>query len=145
MTGVHVDPTDDIEPYALNASGVVNIAIWTDRLALNGFKLFRENWIPVAVQIPNWKRVKDLGKVVSLRGLWRSGHRGGENVLYSRKRRQKKRYLPDGTMVLGNTAADGICVVMVPFRMRRRCEGIGGLFPLSETLADTGIPPVSSP
>ncbi len=40
------------------ASGLVNIAIMDGTVwrLLNGFKLFRENWIPVAVQILNSKR-----------------------------------------------------------------------------------------
>ncbi|MBW9312757.1 hypothetical protein FA041_10340 [Escherichia coli] len=52
------DPTHDIDLYCDRASGLVNIAIMDGTVwrLLNGFKLFRENWIPVAVQILNSKR-----------------------------------------------------------------------------------------
>lgn len=52
------DPTHDIDLYCDTASGLVNIAIMDGTVwrLLNGFKLFRENWIPVAVQILNSKR-----------------------------------------------------------------------------------------
>ena len=52
--------------------------------------------------------MKDLGAVVSFKGYYGgSGHCGGENA-YIAEDGIEKRYLPDGMLVLGNTAADGI-------------------------------------
>ncbi|WP_411005404.1 hypothetical protein [Escherichia coli] len=52
------DPTHDLDLYCDQASGLVNIAIMDGTVwrLLNGFKLFREKLIPVAVQILNSKR-----------------------------------------------------------------------------------------
>lgn len=52
------DPTYDIDLFCDQASGLVNIAIMDGTVwrLLNGFKLFREKWIPVAVQTHNSKR-----------------------------------------------------------------------------------------
>ncbi len=93
------------------ASGLVNIAIMDGTVwrLLNGFKLFREKLDTRRGSNSQLETaVKDLGAVVSFKGvLRRSGHCGGENVLYSR-RRYRKTLSSDGMLVLGNTAADGI-------------------------------------
>ncbi|GHL45162.1 hypothetical protein ECZU29_00120 [Escherichia coli] len=46
--------TDDIEAYALNASGVVNIIVFDPK----GWALFRSfrGWILVAALIPSWRQ-----------------------------------------------------------------------------------------
>ncbi|WP_332834577.1 major capsid protein [Escherichia coli] len=50
----------------------------------------------------------------------------------------EKRYLPEGTLVLGNTGSRGHSLLWC----HSGCTGVvrrcGGLFPLSETLADRG-------
>ncbi len=50
----------------------------------------------------------------------------------------EKRYLPEGTLVLGNTAAEGIRCYGAIQDAQALSEALPGLFPLSETLADRG-------
>ncbi|WP_054178602.1 major capsid protein [Trabulsiella odontotermitis] len=104
------DPTDDIEAYALSASGVVNIIVFDPK----GWALFR-SFKAVKEKLDTRRgsnseletALKDLGEVVSYKGMY------GDVaiVVYSGQfieDDQKKNYLPDLTMVLGNTQARGI-------------------------------------
>lgn len=52
------DPTDDIEAYALNASGVVNIIVFDPKAGRCSVpsKPSGRSWIPVAALIPNWRQ-----------------------------------------------------------------------------------------
>ncbi len=99
------DPTDDIEAYALNASGVVNIIVFDPK----GWALFR-SFKAVEKKLDTRRgsnseletAVKDLGMAVSYKGMF------GDVaiVVYSGQYVEndvKKNYLPDLTMVLGNT------------------------------------------
>ncbi len=68
-----------------------------------------KNWIPVAAQIHNSKTaVKDLGAVVSFKGYYGDLAIVVAKTSYVAEDGTEKRYLPEGTLVLGNTAADGI-------------------------------------
>ena len=104
------DPTDDIEAYALNASGVVNIIVFDPK----GWALFR-----------SFKAVKEKldTRRGSHSGAGDSGKRPGKAVSYKGmygdvlsscipdstwKTASKKNFLPDNTMVLGNTQARGL-------------------------------------
>jgi hypothetical protein len=104
------DPTDDIEAYALNASGTVNIIVVDPR----GWSLFR-SFKKVQEKLDTRRgsnseletALKDLGKVVSYKGMFGdvavavySGQHQVDGVT--------KNYLPDLTMVLGNTLARGL-------------------------------------
>lgn len=104
------DPTDDIEAYALNASGVVNIIVFDPK----GWALFR-SFKAVKEKLDTRRgshseletAVKDLGKAVSYKGMY------GDVaiVVYSGQYVEngvKKNFLPDNTMVLGNTHARGL-------------------------------------
>lgn len=104
------DPTDDIEAYALNASGVVNIIVFDPK----GWALFR-SFEAVKEKLDTRRgsnaeletALKDLGLAVSYKGMY------GDVaiVVYSGQRIEndvKKNYLPDNTMVLGNTLARGL-------------------------------------
>ncbi|EOL3347498.1 S49 family peptidase, partial [Escherichia coli] len=97
------DPTDDIEAYALNASGVVNIIVFDPK----GWALFR-SFKAVREKLDTRRgshseletAVKDLGKAVSYKGMY------GDVaiVVYSGQYVEngvKKNFLPDNTMVLG--------------------------------------------
>ncbi|HAM9382261.1 TPA: DUF1983 domain-containing protein [Escherichia coli] len=104
------DPTDDIEAYALNASGVVNIIVFDPK----GWALFR-SFKAVREKLDTRRgshseletAVKDLGEAVSYKGMY------GDTaiVVYSGQYVEndvKKNFLPDNTMVLGNTQARGL-------------------------------------
>ncbi|WP_234262263.1 major capsid protein [Klebsiella aerogenes] len=105
------DPTGDIDMYADNASGTINIMVldgkaWT---ALNRFKLFREKLdTRRGSQSRLETALKDLGDTVSYKGYY-----GDVLVVVYKgqyidpKTGQKTRYLPDNTMVLGNTQSKG--------------------------------------
>lgn len=106
------DPTADLIAYALNASGVVNIAIM-DPLAWTEFSSFdkvqkkldtRRGSVSVLETA-----LKDLGKVVSVKGYY------GDVVIVvyygqhiNPKTGAKENYLPDNTIIMGNTQARGI-------------------------------------
>ncbi len=105
------DPTDDIEAYALNASGVVNIIVFDPK----GWALFRsfkavrgEAGYPSRLSFRTGDSgKKTTGKAVSYKGMY------GDVaiVVYSGQYVEngvKKNFLPDNTMVLGNTQARGL-------------------------------------
>ncbi len=101
------DPTDDIETYAVNASGVVNIIVFDPK----GWSLFR-SFKAVKDKLDTRRgsnseletALKDLGQAVSYKGMY------GDVaiVVYAGQYVEggvQKNYLPDNTMVLGNTGA----------------------------------------
>lgn len=104
------DPTDDIERYALGASGVIDIIVFDPK----GWALFRSfDAVKEKLDTRRGSRaeletaLKDLGEVVSYKGMF------GDVaiVVYSGQyveNSQKKYYLPELSMVLGNTQARGI-------------------------------------
>lgn len=100
----------NIEAYALNASGVVNIIVFDPK----GWALFR-SFKAVKEKLDTRRgshseletAVKDLGEAVSYKGMY------GDTaiVVYSGQYVEndvKKNFLPDNTMVLGNTQARGL-------------------------------------
>lgn len=104
------DPTEDIEAYALNASGVVNIIVFDPK----GWALFR-SFKAVREKLDTRRgsnseletALKDLGRAVSYKGMY------GDVaiVVYAGQYIEgdaKKNYLPDLSMVLGNTLARGL-------------------------------------
>ncbi|UYM55663.1 major capsid protein [Leclercia adecarboxylata] len=104
------DPTDDIETYAVNASGVVNIIVFDPK----GWSLFR-SFKAVKDKLDTRRgsnseletALKDLGQAVSYKGMY------GDVaiVVYAGQYVEggvQKNYLPDNTMVLGNTQARGL-------------------------------------
>lgn len=104
------DPTDDIEQWALSASGVINIIVMDPK----AWALFR-SFKAVKEKLDTRRgsnsvletAVKDLGDVVSYKGML-----GDVSiVVYSGQHIEngvKKNYLPDLTLVMGNTMARGI-------------------------------------
>ncbi|WP_201748463.1 major capsid protein, partial [Escherichia coli] len=104
------DPTHDLDLYCDQASGLVNIAIMDGTVwrLLNGFKLFREKLDTRRGSNSQLETaVKDLGEAVSYKGMY------GDTaiVVYSGQYVEndvKKNFLPDNTMVLGNTQARGL-------------------------------------
>jgi len=104
------DPTDDIETYAVNASGVVNIIVFDPK----GWSLFR-SFKAVKDKLDTRRgsnseletALKDLGQAVSYKGMY------GDVaiVVYAGQYVEggvQKNYLPDNTMVLGNAQREGI-------------------------------------
>ncbi|NPM38276.1 major capsid protein E, partial [Escherichia coli] len=103
------DPTHDIDLYCDLASGLVNIAIMDGTVwrLLNGFKLFREKLDTRRGSNSQLETaVKDLGAVVSFKGYYGDLAIVVAKTSYIAEDGTEKRYLPDGMLVLGNTAAD---------------------------------------
>ncbi|MDL2158652.1 major capsid protein [Escherichia coli] len=105
------DPTYDIDLFCDQASGLVNIAIMDGTVwrLLNGFKLFREKMDTRRGSNSQLETtVKDLGAVVSFKGYYGDLAIVVAKTSYVAEDGTEKRYLPEGTLVLGNTAAEGI-------------------------------------
>ncbi|MCM5146582.1 major capsid protein, partial [Escherichia coli] len=105
------DPTHDLDLYCDQASGLVNIAIMDGTVwrLLNGFKLFREKLDTRRGSNSQLETaVKDLGAVVSFKGYYGDLAIVVAKTSYIAEDGIEKRYLPEGMLVLGNTAADGI-------------------------------------
>lgn len=111
------DPTFDLDMYADQASGAVNIAVM-DGLAwrtLNSFKLFREKLDTRRGSNSRLETaLKDLGEVVSFKGYY------GELAIVVSKNQYVDeggnlvKYLPDNIIIMGNTDAGGIrCYGMI--------------------------------
>ena len=105
------DPTDDIDMYADNASGAVNIMVLDGEAwkMLNSFKRFREKMDTRRGSNSAMETaLKDLGKVVSFKGYY-----GDVAVVVYKgqyvdpKTGEKVRYMPENMMVLGNTMSRG--------------------------------------
>lgn len=104
------DPTDDIEAYALNASGAINIIVF-DPKAWSLFRSFKKVQDKLDTRRGSNSAletaVKDLGSAVSYKGMY------GDVaiVVYAGQiieKGKKRNALPDLTMVLGNTNARGL-------------------------------------
>ena len=105
------DPTHDIDMYSDQASGLVNIAVMDGRVwrLLNGFKLFREKLDTRRGSSSQLETaVKDLGAVVSFKGYYGDLAIVVAKTSYVDAQGKDVRYLPEGTLVLGNTASEGI-------------------------------------
>lgn len=105
------DPTEDIDRYADNASGAIDIMVldgqaWT---LLNSFKRFREKLDTRRGSNSQLETaLKDLGQAVSYKGYY------GDVAIVVYKgqyvdpdSKTKEKYMPDMTIVLGNTQARG--------------------------------------
>lgn len=104
------DPTDDIEMYALNATGVINIIVF-DPKAWSLFRSFKKVQDKLDTRRGSHSEmetaVKDLGMAVSYKGMYGDVAivvYSGQHIVND----VKTNYLPDLTMVLGNTQARGI-------------------------------------
>jgi len=136
------DPTDDIEAYSLNASGVVNIIVFDPK----GWALFR-SFDAVKEKLDTRRgsnseletALKDLGRAVSYKGMY------GDVaiVVYSGQYIEndtKKNYLPDLTMVLGNTQARGLRTYGCIQDADARREGINASARYPKNWIQTGDP-----
>ncbi|ECJ5891777.1 major capsid protein [Salmonella enterica subsp. salamae] len=105
------DPSDDIEAYADLASGTVNVIVM-DGKAWKQLKRFKKFWAALDTRRGSDSQIeialKDLGDVVSFKGYY------GDTAIVVYKGQyvdpetgNEKRYLPDNTMVLGNTKNRG--------------------------------------
>ncbi|EIX4511012.1 major capsid protein [Escherichia coli] len=105
------DPTHDIDMYCDQASGVINIAIMDGKVwrILNGFKLFREKLDTKRGSTSQMETaLKDLGSVVSFKGYYGDVAIVVAKTSYVAADGKDTRYLPEGTLILGNTGAEGI-------------------------------------
>ncbi|WP_213715714.1 major capsid protein [Cedecea lapagei] len=136
------DPTDDIEAYAVNASGVVNIIVFDPK----GWSLFR-SFKAVKEKLDTRRgsnseletALKDLGQAVSFKGMY------GDVaiVVYSGQYIEgdtKKNYLPDLTMVLGNTQARGLRTYGCIQDVEAISEGINASSRYPKNWVQTGDP-----
>lgn len=104
------DPTEDIEMYALNASGAVNIIIFDPKgwSLFRSFKMVREKLDTRRGSSSHLETaLKDLGKIVSYKGMY-----GDVAILVYAGQKVvdgvKQNILPENTMVLGNTLTRGV-------------------------------------
>lgn len=105
------DPTHDIDMYCDQASGLINVAVMDGKVwrLLNGFKLFREKLDTRRGSNSQLETaVKDLGAVVSFKGYYGDLAIIVAKTSYVAADRTETRYLPEGALVLGNTASEGI-------------------------------------
>ncbi|WP_280069886.1 major capsid protein [Escherichia coli] len=106
------DPSDDIESYADLASGAVNVIIM-DGKAWKQLKRFKKFWTALDTRRGSNSQLevalKNLGDVVSFKGYY------GDTALFVYKGQYidpltgtETRYMPDNTMILGNTKNRGL-------------------------------------
>lgn len=105
------DPTFDIDLYADQASGAVNIIVM-DGLAwrqLNAFKLFREKLDTRRGSNSRLETaLKNLGEVVSFKGYFGDVAIVVAKTQFVNAAGETELYMPENTLVLGNTDAGGI-------------------------------------
>lgn len=111
------DPTFDIDMYADQASGAVNIIVM-DGLAwrvLNSFKLFREKLDTRRGSNSRLETaLKNLGEVVSFKGYFGDVAMVVAKTQFFKETGETELYMPENTLVLGNTDAGGIrCYGMI--------------------------------
>lgn len=106
------DPTGDLEDYALHASGVINLMVmdpkaWT---LFHSFKKVQDKLDTRRGSVSYLETaLKDLGKVASIKGMY-----GDVAVIVymgqfiDPKTNKKTNYLPENTLVMGNSEARGI-------------------------------------
>lgn len=105
------DPTHDLDAYCDFASGTINIAIMDGTVwrMLNGFKLFREKLDTRRGSKSELETaLKDLGSVVSFKGHYGDLAIVVAKTTYVDENGDEQRYLPEGTLILGNTQAEGV-------------------------------------
>ncbi|EFH7608822.1 major capsid protein [Escherichia coli] len=105
------DPTHDLDAYCDFASGTINIAIMDGTVwrMLNGFKLFREKLDTRRGSKSELETaLKDLGSVVSFKGWYGDLAIVVAKTTYVDENGDEQRYLPEGTLILGNTQAEGV-------------------------------------
>ncbi|EIQ2013459.1 TPA: major capsid protein E, partial [Escherichia coli] len=105
------DPTHDLDAYCDFASGTINIAIMDGTVwrMLNGFKLFREKLDTRRGSKSELETaLKDLGSVVSFKGYYGDLAIMVAKTTYVDENGDEQRYLPEGTLILGNTQVEGV-------------------------------------
>ncbi|HFF9407534.1 TPA: major capsid protein [Escherichia coli] len=105
------DPTSDMDAYCDFASGTINIAIMDGTVwrLLNGFKRFRDKLDTRRGSTSELETaLKDLGDVVSFKGWYGELAVVVAKTSYIDKDGVEQRYMPEGTMVLGNTRTAGV-------------------------------------
>ncbi|EJN3592794.1 major capsid protein [Escherichia coli] len=105
------DPTHDLDAYCDFASGTINIAIMDGAVwrMLNGFKLFREKLDTRRGSKSELETaLKDLGSVVSFKGYYGDLAIMVAKTTYVDENGDEQRYLPEGTLILGNTQVEGV-------------------------------------
>lgn len=111
------DPTLDLELYADQASGVINIMLMDGKAwrTLNGFKRFREKLDTRRGSNSQLETaLKDLGSVVSFRGYYGDVAIVVSKAQYMKESGETERYLPDNTIVMGNSMIEGVrCYGMI--------------------------------
>ncbi|ECB1325838.1 major capsid protein [Salmonella enterica subsp. enterica serovar Nigeria] len=141
------DPSDDIESYADQASGVVNVIVM-DGKAWKQLKRFKKFWAALDTRRGSSSQLevtlKDLGDVVSFKGYY------GDTALVVYKgqyvdpsKGTKKRYLPDGIMVLGNLNCRGFRTYGAILDQDALNEGIAEATRYPKTWTTTGDPAVT--
>ncbi|EBF8121257.1 major capsid protein [Salmonella enterica subsp. enterica serovar Aba] len=141
------DPSDDIESYADQASGAVNVIVM-DGKAWKQLKRFKKFWAALDTRRGSNSQLevtlKDLGDVVSFKGYY------GDTALVVYKgqyvdpsRGTKKRYLPDGIMVLGNLNCRGFRTYGAILDQDALNEGISEATRYPKTWTTTGDPAVT--
>ncbi|MET4696952.1 major capsid protein [Endozoicomonas lisbonensis] len=103
------DPSSDIDTWCDNASGAIDIAVMDGKSwkLLNSFKLFREKLETRRGSKSELETaLKDLGKVVSIKGFY-----GDVAIVvykgYYIEDDKRVKYMPDNTIVFGNTGYQG--------------------------------------
>ena len=111
------DPTFDLDLYADQASGTINVMVMDGGAwkILNTFKKFREKLETrrgSASQLET--ALKDLGTLVSVKGQYGDVAIVVAKTQYIDEQGRAVRYMPENTIVMGNTMADGIrCYGMI--------------------------------
>lgn len=111
------DPTFDLDLYADQASGTINVMVMDGGAwkILNTFKKFREKLETrrgSASQLET--ALKDLGALVSVKGQYGDVAIVVAKTQYIDEQGRTVRYMPENTIVMGNTVADGIrCYGMI--------------------------------
>ena len=111
------DPTYDLDLYADQASGTIDIAIMDGQAwrTLNSFKLFREKMDTRRGSNSQLETaLKDLGSLVSFKGYYGDLAIVVTKAQYVDENGEQQRYMPENTIVMGNTQTGGIrCYGMI--------------------------------
>ncbi|ECC1660248.1 major capsid protein [Salmonella enterica subsp. salamae] len=141
------DPSDDIESYADQASGAINVIVM-DGKAWKQLKRFKKFWAALDTRRGSNSQMevalKSLGDVVSFKGYY------GDTALVVYKgqyvdpvKGTKKRYLPDSVMVLGNLNCRGFRTYGAILDQDALNEGISEATRYPKTWTTTGDPAVT--
>jgi hypothetical protein len=137
------DPTYDLDMYADQSTGAINIAVM-DGLAwrtLNSFKLFREKLDTRRGSNSQLETaLKDLGGIVSFKGYY------GELAIIVSKNQyidsegNTVRYMPENIIIMGNTDAGGIRCYGMIYDASALAEGVSAAKRYPRNWITTGDP-----